>query len=174
VELRRALLLFAIVLGVAAIASTVARQPDDDQRADQAPPTTSSASSPAAAPAGRSARPATIEFRAAARPQTRKLEVGQAATVLVDVETPGDVDIPSLGLTEPAEPLTPAMFELRVTSAGRHPIMVQPAASETLPSKAGTLVVVVPSSQTPSSRPASRATPKRSDRNRRKPAPGGR
>jgi hypothetical protein len=150
VELRRALLLFAIVIGVAAVASTVARQPDDDQRAEQPQPA-ASPSAPAAEPTARSPQPATIEFRTAAKPQTRKVEVGQAATVLVDVETPGDVDIPSLGLTEPAEPLTPAMFEVRVTDPGSHPIMVQPAASETLPSKVGTLEVV-PASASPRAR----------------------
>lgn len=64
--------------------------------------------------------------------------------MLVDVETPGQVDIPSLGLTDTGEPLTPAMFEILETKPGNHPIMVQPAASETLPSKIGTLKVVPP------------------------------
>lgn len=87
-------------------------------------------------------QPTTITFGTAAKPQTHELEVGQAATLLVDVETPGEVDIPSLGLTETGEPLTPALFEVIETEPGKHPIMVQPAASETLPSKVGTLQVV--------------------------------
>jgi hypothetical protein len=142
-ELRRALLLFAIVLGLAAIASTIARPPDrggDDsttETAATAPPTEKASS-----PGVKTPQPRTIEFRNGAKPQTHKLEQGQPATILVDVETPGQVDIPSLGLTDAGEPLTPAMFEILETKPGSHPIMVQPAASETLPSKVGTLEIV--------------------------------
>lgn len=124
---------------MAAIASSIARPPEDD---DKRASTTMAPPAGAAEPAATSPQPATIEFRPAAKPQTRRLEVGQPATVLVGVETPGEVDIPSLGLTEPAEPLTPAVFELLVTDLGSHAIVVQPAASETLPSKVGTLEVV--------------------------------
>lgn len=134
---------------MAAIASSIARPPEgDDERREQRPATTTTAE-----PAATSPQPTTIEFRPAAKSQTLELEAGRPATVLVDVETPGEVAIPSLGLTEPAEPLTPAMFELRVTAAGSHAIVVQPAASEALPSKVGTLKVVMTSK-----------LPKRSDR----------
>ncbi len=145
-ELRRALLLFAIVLGLAAIASTIARPPDrgGDETTETAPPPSEKASSPGA----KTPQPTTIEFRNAAKPQTHKLEQGQSATVLVDVETPGQVSIPSLGLTDTGEPLTPAMFEILETKPGSHAIMVQPAASETLPSKVGTLKIV-PASDSP-------------------------
>lgn len=143
-ELRRALLLFAIVLGLAAIASTIARPPERGDRttdtAANAPPARSEPS--ASSPGARTPQPTTIEFRTSAKPQTHELEQGQPATVLVEVETPGQVDIPSLGLTDTGEPLTPAMFEILATEPGSHPIMVQPAASETLPSKVGTLKVV--------------------------------
>ena len=129
---------------MAAIASTIARPPErggGDTTAETgatAPPTTEKASAPSA----RTPQPTTIEFRNAAKPQTHELELGRPATVLVDVETPGQVDIPSLGLTDTGEPLTPAMFEILETTPGSHPIMVQPAASETLPSKIGTLKIV--------------------------------
>lgn len=138
------------MLGVAAIVSSIARPPErggDNDAADSAAPTTSapaptSKTPSASAPGGKSPQPTTIEFRSGAKPQTRKVELGQPATVLVDVETPGQVDIPSLGLTEPAEPLTPALFEVLVTAKGSHAITVQPAGSDTLPSKVGTLKVV--------------------------------
>lgn len=139
-ELRRALLLFAIVLGVAAIASSLARPRDEERPATDA--TTTVAAPSATEPAAKSPQPTTIQFGTAAKPQTRRLEIGQPATVLVDVETPSQVDIPSLGLTDTAEPLTPALFEVLATAAGSHPIMLQPAASEALPSKVGTLKVV--------------------------------
>lgn len=144
-ELRRALLLFAIVLGVAAIASSIARPPDgdDDQAATDRGGGAGTRTGPAAAePVPESPQPTTIEFEPAAKPQTRELEVGQPATVRVEVETPGEVSIPSLGLTEPAEPLTPAVFDVRVTDPGSHEITVQPAGPETLSSEAGTLRVV--------------------------------
>jgi hypothetical protein len=130
---------------LAAIVSTIARPPDrgDDATTDttaSAPPaeTKSSATSPPV----KTPQPTTIEFRSRAKPETHKLEQGQPATVLVDVETPGQVDIPSLGLTDTGEPLTPAMFEILETKPGSHAIMVQPAASEALPSKVGTLKIV--------------------------------
>jgi hypothetical protein len=141
VELRRAILLFAVVLGVAAIVSSIARPPErGGDNADSAPKASKETS--AAKPRGKTPQPTTIEFRSGAKPQTRKLELGQPATVLVDVETPGQIDIPTLGLTEPAEPLTPALFEVLATAKGNHAIMVQPAASDTLPTKVGTLEVV--------------------------------
>ena len=146
---------------MAAIASTIARTPDrDGNRAAESSATTTGPSASAAEPTPDSPQPTTIEFRPAAKPQTREFEVGQPATVLVDVETPGQVDIPSLGLTQPAEPLTPAVFELLVDEAGSHPITVQPAAPETLPSKVGTLEVVAESAPDRRREPS----PKRSDR----------
>ena len=130
---------------MAAIASTIANSPDrgGDATTDTTASTPKVKVDPSAtSPAAKTLQPTTIEFRNGAKPQTQTLEQGQPATVLVDVETPGQVDIPSLGLTDTGEPLTPAMFEILETKPGRHPIMVQPAASETLPSKVGTLKIV--------------------------------
>jgi hypothetical protein len=140
VELRRALLLFAVVLAVAAIVSSIANPPE---RGGDDPPATDAGPAPtASAPDARRPLTRTVGFPATAKPRTRTLEAGQPATVRVEVETPGQVEIPSLGLTAPAEPLTPAVFEVLVSVAGEHPIVVQPAGSETLPSKIGTLEVV--------------------------------
>lgn len=131
---------------MAAIVSSIANPPErGGDGDDNAPAATDSV--PADAPASASTptetpQPKTIDFPATAKPKTRKLEVGQPATLLVDVETPGQVDIPSLGLTDTAEPLTPAMFDVLVTAKGSHPIVLQPAGSQTLPSKVGTLKVV--------------------------------
>jgi len=129
---------------VAAIVSSIARPPErggDNEASDGNPPAKQQAASDSK-PAAKTPQPTTVEFRSGAKPQTRELEVGQPATVLVDVETPGQIDIPSLGLTDAAEPLTPAMFEVLVTAKGKHAIMAQPATSDALPSKIGTLKVV--------------------------------
>lgn len=135
------------MLGVAAVVSSIARPPErggDDEPAQTVADRPAPNASPTA-PGARTPEPTTIEFRPTAKPKTRELEVGQPATVLVDVETPGQVEIPSLGLTEAGEPLTPALFDVLVTDPGSHAIVVQPAGSETLPSKVGTLKVVSPS-----------------------------
>ena len=146
---------------MAAIASAIARTPDrDGDHAAESSATTTGPATPASEPTPESPQPTTIEFRPAAKPQTREVEAGRPVTVLVDVETPGQIDIPSLGLTKPAEPLTPAVFELLVDEPGSHPITVQPAAPETLPSKAGTLEVVAESAPDRRREPS----PKRSDR----------
>ena len=141
-ELRRAILLFAVVLGVAAIVSSIARPPERGGDSDKGAKPAQQQSASATKQGNRTPQPVTVEFRAGAKPQTREIEVDQPATVLVDVETPGQIDIPSLGLTDAAEPLTPAMFELLVTAKGKHSIMAQPATSDALPSKIGTLKVV--------------------------------
>lgn len=131
------------MLGVAAIVSSIARPPErgNDDAADNAAPAKPQSASETK-PGNKTPQPVTVEFRAGAKPQTRAIEVDQPATVLVDVETPGQIAIPSLGLTDAAEPLTPAMFELLVTAKGKHSIMAQPATSDALPSKIGTLKVV--------------------------------
>ena len=76
----------------------------------------------------------------AARDQTRHLAAGQPATVVVEVEEPGQVEIPLLGVDSPAEPLTPARFEVLTSEVRRYPITFTPASGdETAP--AGTLAV---------------------------------
>lgn len=135
-----------MVLGVAAIVSSVARPPDrggDDNASQsssgqQADAETASPTEPGT----RTAQPTTVRFESGAKPPTRTVEVGQPATVLVDVETASQVAIPSLGVTDTAEPLTPAMFELLVTKQGTHEILAQPAGSDSPPAKVGTLKVV--------------------------------
>jgi hypothetical protein len=150
-DLRRALLLFAIVLGLAAIASSIARPPereaDAPARKDGAAsqPGSDGAPAPSSAapqPGTGSAEPVTLELRAGARPQIRKLEQGRPATLLVEVETPSQVDIPSLGLTQAAERLTPARFDVLIGEPGNHRILLHPAASGGISSRIGTLKVV--------------------------------
>ena len=76
----------------------------------------------------------------AGRDQTRRLAAGRPATVVVSVEEPGQVEIPLLGVGEPAEPLTPARFEVLASEGGRYPISFTPAAGDEA-GPAGTLTV---------------------------------
>jgi hypothetical protein len=135
VHLRRALLLFAIVLGLAAVAASFSRSGDE---APKSPPA-AAPEQPTVSPGPSAERPARLRFDAE-RDQTRRVEVGRPVTVEVAVDEPGLVEIPLLGLSSPAGPVTPARFDILPSEARRYPIVFTPAAGdEELP--AGTLVV---------------------------------
>ena len=124
-ELRRALLLFAIVLGLAAIVSSVANPPVReggvaDERTQAGP--SDSPSRPTA-----NARPAegqitVIRFVVGRPRRTETLKAGTAATVMTSVEEPGAVSIDGLGLVAQAAPLAPARFDVLSNRPGRYPV----------------------------------------------------
>lgn len=125
-ELRRALLLFAIVLGLAAIVTAVARPPERAQRDEGGSDRPAEPATPAATPFPDDDAPASISF-SATEPRTRRLEAGRAATVTVKVPARGQVELATLGLNAAAEPLTPARFEVLESRPGRHEIRFTPA-----------------------------------------------
>ncbi len=133
---------------MAAIVSSIARPPErggDSASESSNEKPTGAETTPSASgtePGTRTPQPRTVQFGSGAKPATRTVEAGQPATVLVDVETASQVAIPSLGVTDTAEPLTPAMFELLVAAKGKHAILAQPAGSDSPPAKVGTLKVV--------------------------------
>jgi hypothetical protein len=127
--MRRALLLFAIVLGMAALAASLSRPPDQGsggdsgEARDSGPPTARpgpASEEPAAAPP----QPA-VEL-VAAEDDTARLETGRAATVEVAVDEPGTVEIPELGLTTQADDLTPARFDVFPTRSDTYEIVFTP------------------------------------------------
>jgi hypothetical protein len=137
VHLRRALLLFAIVLGLAAFAASISRQGDDSRESEQAapprPPQGEPTASPGTSEVPTGEAPVTLRFDAE-REQIRRLEVGRAATLQVSVDEPGQVEIPLLGLAAAAEPVTPARFDIFASDSGRYRIGFTPAAGdESLP-----------------------------------------
>lgn len=123
-HLRRALLLFAIVLGFAAIAASLAPPPTDEDADDP------SASVEAPAPDDRApAVRAPDELRFVTgeeEPERRTVEAGRRAVVTVAVQDSGQVAIEGLGLLQSAEPGTPARFDVLITRAGRYEITFQP------------------------------------------------
>ena len=147
-HLRRALLLFAIVLGLAAVAASVSRSGRDSTTSEPfrtvTPTTTEQQQTPDVAPApGPEPGPAPVVRRFfASQPGAQKIEAGQAATVYVEVDEPGQVEIADLGLSAATEPLTPARFDVLTNETGRHPITFLPAADEAATVRVGTLVVV--------------------------------
>jgi hypothetical protein len=137
VHLRRALLLFAIVLGLAAVAASVSRPGDTDE---PPPPATQDGQAPRATDGEGVGPPTELTFLAA-DPDTQRVAAGQAATISVEVEDAGQVEIADLGLSAVGDPLTPARFDLLTREAGRYEITFTPAGDEALETRVGTLVV---------------------------------
>ena len=82
---------------------------------------------------------AAVTFQASEK-ESNRIQAGAAVTVEVEVSEPGTVDIPDLGLTAPADPVTPARFDVFATRPGRYPLLFTPAAGEQ-PEPAGSLVI---------------------------------
>jgi hypothetical protein len=119
-HLRRALLLMALVLGVVALVEALAPVPRE-RRATEPPRST--APQPPAAPVR------TVRF---AYPMGRKLvtaRVPAGAHVLVQVRAsaPGQAMLPGFGLVQPAEPATPATFDVLATRPGSYEVRFEPA-----------------------------------------------
>jgi hypothetical protein len=153
VHVRRALLLFAIVLGLAALAASLSRSGDEEPLRPQQQDTTSTPeaepqTTPRAEPGQGTTEVAdsttsTVELNAA-DDKSGRIEAGRSATVEVAVVQPGQVTIPDLGLTAAADPLTPARFDVFVSSPGRYAIEFTPSEGDETRS-AGTLVVTAQS-----------------------------
>jgi hypothetical protein len=132
-HLRRAMLLFAIVLGLAAMAAALTRPPAERANPRPAPPRS-------AVPARTPRLPAEVRLDTARRPRTRVVRAGRRTIVTVDVKDPGQVELAGLGLTASAEPLTPARFDVLAPKAGRYEVLYTPA-GELASRRAGVLKV---------------------------------
>lgn len=134
-HLRRALLLFAIVLGLAALVASVSTPVDEPEK-----PSQSQAE-------GRATRPDTasraVVRRFGPKHPRRSLAAGTPATLIVSVGLSGLVEIPSLGLSAPAEPNTPARFDVLEDEPGVHRISFLPAGRDSR-LRLGTLSVQAP------------------------------
>ena len=134
-HIRRALLLFAIVLGTAALVASLSRPPENRTATEQ----NEEPGPPSATPAPVDSPPRAISFDAASRDR-RRVEQGRAATVEIAVDEPGSVEVPDLGLTANADEHTPARFEIFPTRAGAYAVLFVPADGDRS-RPAGTLVV---------------------------------
>ena len=140
-HLRRALLLFAIVLALAAVAASVSRPREDaGERTERSiPPTPTDRQEPPTVSRGPAVDAGLTELRFSGPEEQKRLPEG-AATVLVEVAEAGQVEIAGLGLSAAADPLTPAVFEVFASQAGRFEISFTPADGNESRT-AGTLVV---------------------------------
>jgi hypothetical protein len=122
VHLRRALILFAIVLGLSALVASVSRPRDQAERTSPRPTTRQpTATQPPPRPAA-----ARIVFPAGP-PARRRLEAERPAVVVVEAPGPGQVEISGLGLAAPADRLTPARFDVLTGRTGRYEVRFTPA-----------------------------------------------
>lgn len=132
-HLRRALLLFALVLGLTALAASIAPSPRKS-----APAVTT----PAAGSATRPVHDASLVFPVPVRrgrgAPSRRVAPGSHVTVTVAAREPGQVEIPRLGLTEPVTPTDPAEFDLVADDAGRYDVIFMPTDGRA--ARVGTLV----------------------------------
>jgi hypothetical protein len=143
VHLRRALLLFAIVLGLAAVAASISRPRTNDTEPLRGtpPPTETEPQQTEPTAESRPSLPSTELTFYAYEPQAQDIDAGQAATVYVEVDAPGQVFIHDLGMSAATEPLTPARFDVLTQRTGRLPITFQAAGGASSEERAGTLVV---------------------------------
>ena len=123
---RRALLLFALVLGLTAIASAVS--PSRESALESGPTATSPVSPPRA-----------VTFEVGPRAVERTVRVGERVTVTVRSGDGGYVRIPRLGRSAYATPGAPARFSLLAPAAGRYDVMFEETA-DVEPTRIGTLV----------------------------------
>jgi hypothetical protein len=137
VHIRRALLLFAIVLGMAALAASLSRPPE--KRTSTEPREQKAPSQVTAKPMPTGNPPIVLSFDALTD-ERRRVPADRAVTIEVSVDEPGVVELPDLELTANADQYTPARFDLFPTRAGSYEITFTPArGDESRP--AGTLVV---------------------------------
>ncbi len=127
-QVRRALLLSAIVLGFLALAATLSQPPRRDAKTAPAPV------------AGELRPPVRLALSANGRPRTLRLEAGAVASLTVEVPEAGQVELKDPPLLSAADATTPAVFPLRIERPGRYPVLVTPAASGEQ-RRAGTVVV---------------------------------
>lgn len=120
-HLRRAILLMGLILLVTAIVGALVPVPRK-RGAREAPNPGPGA---AAATAVR-----TLSLRYPPAPQAPRLRVDANSHVVLQVTTsePGQATVDSLDLVAPAEPDTPARFDLLATRPGSYPVAFQPAA----------------------------------------------
>src|SRR3954468_7056271 len=125
-HLRRALLLFAVVLGLAALAASLSRP---SRRSDQSDATTTSVL-PELAPNPPARGPVALRFAEGGKRERASLRSGRAAVVTVRVREAGQAQLDGVGLSAAAEPLPPARFDVLAGSPGRHDVRFLPSAGE--------------------------------------------
>ena len=128
VQIRRVLLLFALVLGLSALVASIAPPPETEDEEAQ-----DTSALEQAAPGGPAVGPTSVSLsvpNAGGRAPTRRVSVGSSFTLEVSVPEPGDVVLEGLGLRQSADPLAPARFDLVARPPGRYEVAFLPVGGE--------------------------------------------
>jgi hypothetical protein len=122
VQIRRVLLLFALVLGLSALVAALAPAPEEEE-SQPAEPTTVEAGAPQPF-----LKPGLeLRVRGPGAPLvTRRVDPGSSFSLTVSAREPGDVILEGLGLRQTADPLSPAHFELLASPRGNHAVTFVP------------------------------------------------
>jgi hypothetical protein len=131
VHLRRAILLFALVLGVTAVAAAVSPTRDDTGPAV--------APAPAVSAAEALPRHVVLDARHSRRSRVMRARVGEHIVVSVLESEGGLATIPRLGRTATVSVDAPASFDLLGPPAGRYDVMFEASGSNEA-RRVGTLV----------------------------------
>jgi hypothetical protein len=135
--LRRATLLFALILGLTALVATVTPSRDDGNSGG------SVALAPAApvSPSTALARQIPLDTRHRSHGRARIVRARENEHVVVSVlaSSGGLATIPDLGRTETVSAAAPGLFDLLAPPPGRYDVMFEPAGSAE-PRRVGTLV----------------------------------
>jgi hypothetical protein len=123
-HLRRALLLFALVLGLAALIASLAPPPPERRSGPERPPP--STGRPQAEPRQKAGNAVRVDFEHAERAQTKPVEVPAHVIVTVEVPQAGQVELQGLAQIEDAEADTPATFDLFLDQPGRYRVVFTP------------------------------------------------
>ena len=122
---RRLLVLFAVLLGLTALATSLAPRPTVRQPAE---PTTSPAATATPAPERADGGSRRIEQTISADPSRAparvRARVGDVLVLRVSGDVLDGVEIAGLGKLEPIEPGSPARFEFLAESPGEHDIVL--------------------------------------------------
>ena len=129
-QIRRVLLLFALVLGLSAVVASLAPPPEDANDQQRGTDTTVAATPPSTGPAMRR-MPVRIAVRGPKAPRvTRRVREGSSFALEVPVREPGTVVLDGLGLNQTADPHTPAQFYLLASPPGRYAVAFVPPLGE--------------------------------------------
>jgi hypothetical protein len=123
---------------MAALVASLSR-PLEQRRADTAPREQPEPRAPSASPGPAPGARPPLSFDAADA-SSKRVPAGEAATIEVAVPEAGSVEIPKLGLTAPADRVTPARFDVLPPRPGRYELLFTPASGDRA-RPAGRLVV---------------------------------
>jgi hypothetical protein len=133
VHLRRAILLFALVLGLTALAAAVSPTRETGPPAVTPPPSST--------PPG-TVLPRAVAFatRESGKPQVRRARVGEHIVITVASTEGGLVTIPRLGRTSSVSADAPARFDVLAPATGRYDVLLELGGGPNEPRRVGTLI----------------------------------